>query len=114
MPTLWAAITSSPRSSRVLLTQGPQASPLLKARLRPLPAHPLALPTLLEALALWQGHKVRAVLGVDATSPMWTSTQLAHVGVDTPLYALHLALIHDNAPRGFQSLRRLLAAERGR
>lgn len=88
---LWTAITSSPTTTRILTTDGPHA-PLLKARLRPQPHHPRALPTLLEALALWQGQKVHAVLGVDADSPMWTSAQLELVGDDTPLYALDLAM----------------------
>jgi hypothetical protein len=41
---------------------------------------------------------------------MWTSTQLALVGVDTPLYALELALIH-NGVSGFGALFRMLADE---
>ena len=89
---LLTAITSLPQATRVLATDG-QRRPLMNARLRPLPHHPRALPTLLEALALWQGQKVHAVLGVDADSPLWTSTQLEFVGVDTPLYALDLALV---------------------
>lgn len=115
---LWTAITSSPMTTRILTTDGPHA-PLLKARLRPQPHHPRALPTLLEALALWQGQKVHAVLGVDADSPMWTSTQLELVGVDTPLYALDLAM---TGPRSrvrdplyglgdFRDLYRLLARD---
>jgi len=115
---LWTAITSSPQATRILTTDGPHA-PLMKALLRPLPHHPRALPTLLEALALWQGQKVHAVLGVDAESPMWTSTQLDHVGVDTPLYALDLAF-SSKRPRtrdplsgvgDFRDLYRLLARD---
>lgn len=89
------AITSSPQSTRILATHG-RRKPLMQARLRSLPHHPRALPTLLEALALWQGHQVHAVLAVDAESPMWTSTQLELVGAHTPLYTLDLALV---APR---------------
>jgi hypothetical protein len=115
---LWTAITSSPKTTRILVTDGPHA-PLLKARLRPLPHHPRALPTLLEALALWQGEKVHAVLGVAGDSPMWTSTQLEFVGVDTPLYALDLAFTtrsrraHDplSGLGDFRDLHRLLARE---
>lgn len=115
---LWTAITSSPQATRILTTDGPHA-PLMKAQLRPLPHHPRALPTLLEALALWQGQKVHAVLGVDASSPMWTSTQLDLVGVDTPLYALDLAFTRPR-PRvrdplsgvgDFRDLYRLLARD---
>ena len=115
---LWTAITSSPKATRILMTDGPHG-PLMKAQLSPLPHHPRALPTLLEALSLWQGQKVHAVLGVDAESPMWTSTQLEHVGVDTPLYALDLAFTHPR-PRvrdpltglgDFRDLYRLLARD---
>jgi RHS repeat-associated protein len=35
---------------------------ILKARLAPTPAHPRAMATLLEAVALWQGSPVRAAL----------------------------------------------------
>jgi hypothetical protein len=35
---------------------------ILKARLLRNPSHPRALPTLLEAIALWQGVQVRAAL----------------------------------------------------
>jgi len=38
---------------------------IFKAKLRPNPSHPRALPFLLEALALWQGCKVRAALYAD-------------------------------------------------
>lgn len=115
---LWTAITSSPKATRILTTDGPHA-PLMKAQLSPLPHHPRALPALLEAFALWEGRKVHAVLGVDAQSPMWTSTQLELVGVDTPLYALDLAFTRPR-PRvrdsltglgDFRDLYRLLARD---
>lgn len=115
---LWTAIASSPHATRILTTDGPHA-PLLKARLRPQPHHPRALPTLLEALALWQGQKVHAVLGVDAESPMWTSARLELVGEDTPLYALDLAFSRPRARvrdelsglGDFRDLYRLLARD---
>lgn len=100
------------------MTDGPHA-PLMKAQLHPLP-HPRALPTLLEALALWQGQKVHAVLAVDADSPMWTSAQIDLVGVDTPLYALDLAFRGDRRRRSrdrlsgvgdFRDLYRMLARD---
>ncbi len=116
MTRLSIAISSSSRSAQILATQGPH-DPVLKARLRSLPQHPRALPTLLEALALWQGQKAHAVLGVDAESPRWTSPQLEHIGVDTPLYALDMALVgprpRSRDPLGgigdFRDLYRLLA-----
>src|SRR5207248_11454801 len=54
---------------------GPERT-LLKARLSSFPSSRLALPTLLEAIALWQGLPVRAALVAD--SPPRTS--------DTSLY----------------------------
>ena len=39
----------------------------MKAHLSPDPSHPRALPTLLEAIALWQGTKVRAALVAENT-----------------------------------------------
>ena len=55
-----------PRGSetRVLATAG-AGSTLLKARLAARPWHQRALPSLLEALALWQSRPVHAVLVVD-------------------------------------------------
>jgi hypothetical protein len=48
-------------ATRVIAMAGPGET-ILKARLLPAPAHPRALPTLLEAIALWQGQQVRAAL----------------------------------------------------
>ena len=49
---LWMAIRPGPTGTRVLVTEGQET--LLKARLMRDPAHPRALATLLEAMALWQ------------------------------------------------------------
>jgi len=61
-------LTIVPRSSetRILMTQGPDD--VLMARLAPVTAaHPRwAAPTLLQALATWQGCPVRVVLSADA------------------------------------------------
>jgi len=68
-------------------------TPLLRAHLRPQPTHLRALPTLLEALALWQGVKVHAVLGVDAATscePGLFHDLFGDFG-DTPLYSLGVA-----------------------
>jgi len=98
MPRLSIAISSSPQSARILATQSclttpSRFTPLLQAHLRPQPQHPRALPTLLEALALWQGAKVHAVLGVDVVSPRWSSHQLEVVADDTTLYSFDMALV---------------------
>ena len=64
MESIWMAISPGPRETRVLAMDGPGET-IVKARLRRAPSHPRAMATLLEAIALWQGKKVRAALAVD-------------------------------------------------
>lgn len=59
---LWVGISRDGTETVVLARSG--ATTVLKARLRSTPSHPRALQWLLEALALWQGAPVRAVLYV--------------------------------------------------
>lgn len=61
MSDIWMAISPERRTTRVLAMAGPSET-ILKARLLPSPAHPRAMATLLEAVALWQGEQVRAAL----------------------------------------------------
>ncbi len=90
MQPIWVGIDPRPPSARVLALQGYQES-VLKARLLPQPKHPRALATMLEALALWQGVPVRAVLAVGDEEP-WCDEGAYHVGFpdfgETPLYSL--------------------------
>src|SRR5829696_7096954 len=65
MHSIWMGIAPGPKSTRVIAMAGPSET-ILKAKLLPNPSHPKALPTLLEAVALWQGQQVRAALCVDA------------------------------------------------
>lgn len=65
MESIWMGIAPGPGSTRVLAMAGPGET-LLRGMLRGAPSHPRALPTLLEAVALWQGAQVRAVLCADA------------------------------------------------
>ena len=61
MMSLQAVIWPTSRETRVLITQNDR--PILKACLnRHELAHPAALPALLDALALWQGTPIHAVL----------------------------------------------------
>jgi len=60
---LWVTIDSKCDETRILATAGPQAT-VLKARLASTVHHPRALPTLLEALAMWEGMPVRAAVVV--------------------------------------------------
>jgi hypothetical protein len=61
MSHLSIGISPGPKDTRVIAMAGPSDT-ILKARLQRQPSHPRALPTLLEAIALWQGEKVRAAL----------------------------------------------------
>ena len=77
MGSIWMGIAPGTATTRVLAMLGPNET-LLKGMLRGEPAHPRALSTLLEAVALWQGAPVRAVLCADgqapsSDSPLWRS-----------------------------------------
>ncbi len=62
MSDIWMGILPETTGTRVLAMAGPSET-ILKARLLSQPSHPRAMATLLEAVALWQGQKVRAALG---------------------------------------------------
>lgn len=61
MSHLWMGISPGPKGTRVIAMAGAKDT-ILKARLARQPSHPRALPTLLEAIALWQGTQVHAAL----------------------------------------------------
>lgn len=61
MSDVWMGISPGTLTTRVLAMAGASET-ILKARLAPRPSHPRALPTLIEAIALWHGTKVRAAL----------------------------------------------------
>jgi hypothetical protein len=65
MESIWMGIAPGRATTRVVALAGPH-EPILKAQLRQDPAHPRALATLLEAIALWQGQPVRAALSADS------------------------------------------------
>ena len=65
MRTMWMAIDSRPDETRLLAMTGPTEI-VLKARLAATAQHRRAVPTLLEALALWEGAPVRAAIVADA------------------------------------------------
>jgi hypothetical protein len=90
MRSIWMGITPGPKSTRVLAMTGPGET-ILKAKLQRNPSHPRALPALLEAVALWQGERVRAALCADA--PVTSSVTSCYPDwfldpSETPLYAL--------------------------
>ena len=61
--TIWMGIAPGSEATRVIALSSDQT--LMKAHLQTSPAHPRALSWLLEAVALWQGQKVRCVLCAD-------------------------------------------------
>lgn len=90
MRSIWMGITPGPKSTRVLAMTGP-AETILKAKLLPNPSHPRAVAALLEAVALWQGERVRAVLCADASASSSVTSCYPDLFVDpseTPLYTL--------------------------
>lgn len=89
MTDIWMAIAPERDTTRVIAMAGPTET-ILKARLLPEPAHPRAMATLLEAIALWQGSRVRAALCA-AEKDGASDTRLyreAFTDVGGPLYTL--------------------------
>lgn len=120
-------IAPGPTMARVIVTEGSDRT-LLKAHLSPETSHPRALPYLLEALALWEGATVRAVLAVDEWDACSATTLYHDVFADVgspPLYSLDwVPLARARRSRSgsadplrlgdFRDLRRLIYAGRGR
>lgn len=89
MQTLWMGVRPRPDATRILVQDA--AIPLLKARLPDAPAHPRALETLAEGVALWCGRPLYVALGVAdeevlCVSPHWHAT--VDVLTRTPLVVI--------------------------
>lgn len=120
MRSIWVAIDSRCDETRVLVTAGPKET-LLKARLSATAQHPRAVPALLEALALWQGMPVRAVIvagGQDSSSATRLKLDFAADFVGDPLYQLEFVDGHKRRHRDpldgvgrFHDLRQLVMFE---
>ena len=89
MTDIWMGIAPEAQATRVIAMAGPGET-ILKARLSRAPAHPRAMATLLEAIALWQGTHVRAALCAgDKDGESDTSLyREAFVDYGGPLYTL--------------------------
>lgn len=89
MTDIWMAISPERLSTRVIAMAGPSET-ILKARLSPEPAHPRAMATLLEAVALWQGARVRAALCAAEKDGASDTSIYRHAFTDVggPLYSL--------------------------
>ena len=121
MDSIWMGIAPGPTSTRVLAMHGASET-ILKARLRRDPAHPRALATLLEAIALWQGMRVHAALAADDEPTSYASSlcrdPLTERGID-PLFTVGWVPVAGRRRRrsaiegmgGFHDLERLLINE---
>jgi hypothetical protein len=119
MDSIWIGVAPGPTAARVLALAGPSHT-ILKARLASNPSHPRALPTLLEAVALWQGCKVRAALCAHESPQSYATDlypDLFRDPADTLLYALEWIPVARRARRRrddlsgfgrFRDLRQLL------
>ena len=117
---IWMAIRPGCNETRILATYRAQQT-LLKARLAARPAHPRAIPTLLEALALWEGEQVRAALCVDGSVDghgCRLVRDLFPLDEPTPLYQLQVVDVRRRKPReaiegmgDYRDLRQLLLFE---
>jgi hypothetical protein len=106
-----------------LVTTGPSET-VLKARLSPTVQHPRALPTLLEALALWEGMPVRAAViadGPDGSSATRLKLDWLAEPDGAPLYQIELVPGHKRHHRdpldgmgAFHDLRQLMLFEAAR
>jgi hypothetical protein len=89
MSDIWMGIAPDRQATRVIAMAGPSET-ILKARLLPSPAHPRAMATLLEAVALWQGTRVRAALSAAGPEGVSDSSIYREAFLDGggPLYTL--------------------------
>lgn len=75
MDSIWMGLWPNAQVTRVLAMRGPSET-ILKARLPLRPSSGRAVTALLEAVALWEGRPVRAVLVADESSTSSCSTTL--------------------------------------
>src|SRR3989442_14659950 len=89
MSEIWMGIWPGPQATRVIVMAGARET-ILKARLSREPSHPRAMATLLEAIALWEGTKVRAALCAAERDGESDSSLFRTAFTDTggPLYTL--------------------------
>jgi len=90
MDSIWMGIAPGSRQTRVIAMHGASET-ILKARLRRDPAHPRAMSSLLEAVALWQGVPVRVALAADDEQTSYESCLCRAAVLDTgpsPLYTV--------------------------
>lgn len=120
MSSIWMGIAPGKRETRVLAMHG-ATDTILKARLLRDPAHPRAMQSLLEAVALWQGVPVRAALAADDEETSFDSCLCRASLLDSgrsPLYSVDWVPATGRRRRSniagmgdFRDLRQLLLVE---
>jgi hypothetical protein len=95
---IWLGVIPGPERARVLAQAGPHET-ILKARLRSPPAHPRALTALCEALALWSGEPVRAVLAAGEPGASFDTTRWLGPEGLTSNALFELAIVTGARPR---------------
>jgi len=103
----------TPKGLLLLVTS--ESGDLVKARLPLAPAHPRALVTLLEGLALWRGRALPIAVSVGANSPAWAGSGLFGDDLfpaESPLVQFHAVHRGCRVPlRGVADFRSLRRAE---
>jgi hypothetical protein len=84
---LWMSIEPVGSEVRMMLTE-PAASTVMKARMPNPPAHPRAVISFLEAIALWYGQPLRAVIDADAEDVRQNPARWARLLGDAPELAV--------------------------
>lgn len=90
MESIWLGLWPNARTTQVVAMRG-ESKTILRANLLLSPSSPHAVPTLLKAIALWEGRPVRAVFVADESSVSSCPTTLhrdtfALFGARTALY----------------------------
>ncbi len=84
---LWMSIEPVGSEVRMMLT-APAASTMMKARMPNPPAHPRAVISFLEAITLWYGQPLRAVIDADAEDVRQNPARWAMLLGDAPELAV--------------------------
>lgn len=109
----WMVWSPGSQRTRVMVTRGQEI--LLKAQLGPGPSHPRAAQWLMEAIALWEGSPVRAVIAADSSGATCAKRFWDAVGMDFggALYSLRLAACELREPRQLSLLHDLVPEVEG-
>jgi len=102
MESIWLGLSPGPLSTRLLAMRGPKEL-ILKAELSRTPSSPRAVQALMEAIALWEGIPVRAVIVADDHPPACDTSLYREAFPD---HGRSLLYTLDWVPRGHRRRRR--------